>query len=70
MENVAKHLPRDREFAVCGEKHNNFMDCRLILDWFFFLGIPAIFTPVIAKQIFGYLSTTKKIVFVPQIFCI
>ena len=32
MENVAKHLPRDREFAVCGEKHNNFMDCRLILD--------------------------------------
>ena len=32
MDNVAKHLPRDREFAVSGEKHNNFMDCRLILD--------------------------------------
>ena len=32
LENVAKHLPNDREFIVCGEKYNNFSDSRLILD--------------------------------------
>ena len=35
MENVAKHLASDREFAICGEKFNDFTDSRLILDWFF-----------------------------------
>ena len=32
LENVAKHLPNDREFIVCDEKHKYLTDYRVILD--------------------------------------
>ena len=32
FENVAKHLPSDRIYTVCGEKLSEFSNWRLILD--------------------------------------
>ena len=33
LENVIKFWSSDKEFFVCGEKHNNYKDNRIILNW-------------------------------------
>ena len=56
LENVAKHLPSDRVYTVCGEKLTDFFNFRLnsILE------LPPMFTHVIANQIFGHVPYHEK----------
>ena len=36
LENVAKHLPSNGVYTVCGDKRNDFSNSRLILDQILF----------------------------------
>ena len=63
MEHVIKKLDDayKREFFVLGKKHNDFSNSRLILNFFFFfVGLPRVFTPVVNQVLFSHLYYHDK----------
>ena len=59
LDNVVKHLPKDREFTVFGKKYNDYSYSRFVLQYILFLDCGRksvdLFTPAIRSIIFSYL---------------